>query len=427
MERMFEVGSPGAAAFSSIVGAQRCRKGAPCDLSRGVRADDPSATVSFRLRTPDPDFLFKLTEQAFAAPVPPGTPPHEVGASSVPGTGPYRIVRVDEQEVRFERNPFFHEWSHAAQPDGNPDAIVWRFVPSPKVAIALVEHGRADWMFGLLPAAAVHRLQVERPAQLHTNPTLAIDAVNMHPKPPFDDLRVRRALSYALDRRAIVRLYGGPAVATPYCQTLLPGLLGFRRYCPYTLHPHRDGVWTAPNLALARRLVAASGTRGERVVVWGSSDFPYIPHAVPAYIASVLRSLGYRASVHLVPFGDWNDSLSERMQIGAGLDWVPTYPAPSAYLPDFFGCRGFYGHGDYDPGHACDPALDRQMRQAGALQLADPRRAAALWSRIDRELVDEAWWATTVEQHPPELVSERLHNFEGNPIGDFIADQAWLH
>ena len=426
MERMFQLGSPGAGAFLSVLGAERCRKDAPCDLSRGVRSDDSGGTVSFRLRRPDPDFLFKFTSQAFTAPVPAGTPPHDVGTTAVPATGPYRIVRSDRQEVRFERNPFFHEWSYAAQPDGNPDAIVWRFVPSTENAIAQVEKGHADWLFGLLPPAALHRLQIERPAQLHTNPTLAVDAVNMHPKPPFDDIRVRRALSYAIDRRVIVRLYGGPAVATPHCQTLLPGLLGFERYCPYTLHPRRDGRWTAPNLALARRLVAASGTRGRRIVVWGSSDEPYIPHGVPAYIASVLRSLGYRASIHLVAFGDWNDSLSKRIQIGAGLDWVPNYPAPSAYLPAFFGCHGFYGHGDYDPGHACDPALDRQMRQADALQLVDPSRAAALWSRIDHELVDRAWWATTVQQHPPELVSKRLRNFEGSPIGDFIADQAWL-
>jgi peptide/nickel transport system substrate-binding protein len=426
MERMFRLGSPGAGAFLNVLGADRCRKGSRCDLSRGVRSDDAGGTVSFRLRAPDPDFLFKFTAQAFTAPIPPGTPPNEVGTNAVPATGPYHIVHVDRKEVRFERNPFFHEWSYAAQPDGNPDAIVWRFVPTTENAIAQVENGHADWLFGLLPPAALHRLQVERPAQLHTNPTLAVDAVNMHPKPPFDDIRVRRALNYAIDRRVIVRLYGGPAVATPYCQPLLPGLLGFRRYCPYTLHPLTDGRWTKPNLALARRLVAASGTSGQRIVVWGSSDFPYIPHGVPAYIASVLRSLGYRASIHLVPFGEWNDSLSKRMQIGAGLDWVPNYPAPSAYLPGFFGCHGFYGHGDYDPGHACDPALDRQMRQADALQLVDPRRAAAMWNRIDRELVDRSWWATTVQQHPPELVSKRLRNFEGSPIGDFIADQAWL-
>ena len=258
MERMFQLGSPGAGAFLSVLGAERCRKDAPCDLSRGVRSDDSGGTVSFRLRRPDPDFLFKFTSQAFTAPVPAGTPPHDVGTTAVPATGPYRIVRSDRQEVRFERNPFFHEWSYAAQPDGNPDAIVWRFVPSTENAIAQVEKGHADWLFGLLPPAALHRLQIERPAQLHTNPTLAVDAVNMHPKPPFDDIRVRRALSYAIDRRVIVRLYGGPAVATPHCQTLLPGLLGFERYCPYTLHPRRDGRWTAPNLALARRLVAAS-------------------------------------------------------------------------------------------------------------------------------------------------------------------------
>jgi ABC-type transport system substrate-binding protein len=156
-------------------------------------------------------------------------------------------------------------------------------------------------------------------------------------------------------------------------------------------------------------------------VVWGFSDNPYIPHGVPAYVASVLRSLGYRASVRLVPFARWTDEINSHAQVTATLDWVPNYPAPSAYLPGFFGC-----HGVYDPGHACDPQLDRQMRSATALQLVDPSRAAALWREIDHELVDRAWWVTTVQQHPPELVSKRLRNYEFSPIGDFIADQAWV-
>jgi hypothetical protein len=56
----------------------------------------------------------------------------------------------------------------------------------------------------------------------------------------------------------------------------------------------------------------------------------------------------------------------------------------------------------------------------------DPRRAATSWRRIDHELVDRAWCATTVQPHPPELVSKRLHNFEFSLVGDFIADQAWV-
>ena len=54
-------------------------------------------------------------------------------------------------------------------------------------------------------------------------------------------------------------------------------------------------------MARARQLVAQSGTLGERVDVWGSPDEGFIPPATTAYIASVLRELGYRVHEHLVP------------------------------------------------------------------------------------------------------------------------------
>ena len=50
----------------------------------------------------------------------------------MPGTGPYRIARVSRTEIRFVRNPLFREWSHAAQPAGNPDTIVWRTLADPR-------------------------------------------------------------------------------------------------------------------------------------------------------------------------------------------------------------------------------------------------------------------------------------------------------
>ena len=39
LERVFQLGSPGAAYFGGIVGADRCTKGKPCDLSRGIVTD----------------------------------------------------------------------------------------------------------------------------------------------------------------------------------------------------------------------------------------------------------------------------------------------------------------------------------------------------------------------------------------------------
>ena len=75
-------------------------------------------------------------------PAPPGTPSHVIDrAPFLPGTGPYKIASVSDTEVRFVRNPFFREWSHAAQPTGNPDVIVWRSVPTAQAAVTAVEHG----------------------------------------------------------------------------------------------------------------------------------------------------------------------------------------------------------------------------------------------------------------------------------------------
>ncbi len=423
IERLYRVGSQGADYFSGVLGSERCRRRpVRCTLSKGIRTDDAAGTVVFQLASPDPDFLYKLTLYSYAAPVPAGMPTRDVGSRPIPGTGPYRILPWHGGEIRFERNRFFREWSHAAQPDGNPDAIVWRFFPSFEAEAQAVKQGSADWIFGLLSPERLRRLQLELPGQVHENPTFYVDFIplNTH-APPFDDIRVRRALNLAIDRAKIVRMYGGPAAATATCQPLPPGLLGYRRYCPYTLGPRADGAWRAPDIPRARQLVTDSGTTGQLIEVWGATDELGVPRQLPAYMASVLRSLGYRTRLHVVPLASISYSMRRGFQLSVDGDWGPDYPAPSAFLPPFFSC-----HGGYSNGYVCDPEVDRKMRHAAALQVRDPRRAAALWTQIDHILVDRAYWVTTVNAHPPEFVSKRLRNFQYNPIWDFIADQAWL-
>ena len=423
IERLFRARSPGPSYFTGLIGAPECeRRPRRCDLAQGIETDDAAQTVVFRLRAPDPDFLYKLTVLAYSAPVPPGTPDWDVGAKAIPCTGPYRLGTVSARELRFERNPFFHEWSAAAQPTGNPDTIVWRYAPSQRAAVADVEQGRADWLLALIPPAQLRSLQLRHPSQVHVNPFPLVDFIPLNTRRrPFDDVRVRRALNYAVDRAKIVRWYGGSLVATPLCQPLAPGLPGYRRYCPYTRDPRSDRRWRGPDLARARQLIAASGTLGQRIVVWGASDSIGVPREVPRYIAKVLRSLGYRVKLHLVPFATITLAKRRELQLSVDGDWFPDYPAPSAYLPQFFGCRGGNSNGYF-----CDPALDRRMRRAAALQLTDRVRAASLWAAIDRQLTDEAAWVPTVNVRALEFVSSRVRNYQFSPVGGFLAHQVWL-
>jgi len=193
-------------------------------------------------------------------------------------------------------------------------------------------------------------------------------------------------------------------------EAIFPGMPGHRPYCPY-----------AGDLAAARRLVARSGTIGERIDVWGVSDEIAVPRQVPAYFASVLRSLGYVTRLHLVPSAAISERKRRSFQISVDGDWLADYPSPSSYLPQFFSCGGGYSNG-----YVCDRKLDREMRRATALDVAHPARAEVAWARVDRRITDRALWVPTVTLKAPEFVSARLRDYQFHPVWGFIADQAWV-
>jgi hypothetical protein len=53
-------------------------------------------------------------------------------------------------------------------------------------------------------------------------------------------------------------------------------------------------------------------------------------------------------------------------------------------------------------------------------------RSGALWTAIDHELVDRAYWVPTVNAGVAELVSARLGNYQYHPVWGFMAAQAWV-
>ena len=69
--------------------------------------------------------------------------------------------------------------------------------------------------------------------------------------PPFDDLRARQAVNYAIDREELGRLAGGPDVAQSTCQLVPPGFPGYTPSCPYTANPSPGGGWSGPDIARA--------------------------------------------------------------------------------------------------------------------------------------------------------------------------------
>jgi YVTN family beta-propeller protein len=431
IERDFKLGSPGAPFYRGIVGGAQCaRRPGRCDLSEGILVNEAANTVTFRLVAPDPDFLHKLT-LPYAAAVPAGVSARMPGRRPIPATGPYMIDSyVPGRHLRLVRNPYFREWSNAAQPDGYVDRIVFRLGVDPGRTVTAIERGRADYGIYDVPFAPPGKRLQRATNQVSgagdVNPLPQVHYFIMNTRiAPFDDVRVRRALNYAIDRNVLVELNGGPDAAQPTCQALPPGIPGYKRYCPYTVNPSPSGAYSGPNLATARALVRASGTAGMRVTVLTD---PRLPDT--AYVVSVLRRLGYRASARTVAGERYNHLASNsrnRTQISVG-GTLTDYPAPSNIIQTWLSCDSFKPESDLNSNRAgfCDPSVDAAIEHAFALETSDPKAANRLWAQIDREIVDQAPWLPTLNLNMIDFLSARVGNYQFHPQWGLLLDQLWV-
>ena len=388
-----------------------------CDLSRGVVADDAAGTIGIRLVEPDADLLYKLA-LPFAVALPPSVGLAAPARRPLPTTGPYRVAEFESARfLRLERNPGFRSWSVTARPDGYPDAIVARFGGSRDAAVDRVLDGRADLMFNLSEALPGRLATLRRrvPEQLRETLTPSVSWFILNTgRAPFDRVDARRAVAFALDRRAAVVAGGGRAVAHETCQILPSGFPGSRPYCPFTL-PGTGGAAGRPDLARARRLVRRSGTRGMRVEVLAPDE---VPPDVPRLVTRTLRTLGYDAVLRLQSPGRHFETLndtSKGAQIGLS-GWIADYPAPSTFL-DTFSCAALTRGSptNMNPSQLCDRKADRLMAAAKRVQAVDPSAADALWARAEHRIVDLAPAVSAYNLISADLVSDRVGNYQYQP------------
>jgi peptide/nickel transport system substrate-binding protein len=240
-------------------------------------------------------------------------------------------------------------------------------------------------------------------------------------RPPFDDLRVRRALNFATDRARLVTLEGGAEVASPTCQILPAGFPGHKPYCPYTAAPAPGRGWTSPDMARARRLVAGSGAVGERVVV----QVPEFKREVGRYFAALLDDLGYDASLRVIPDNDYFPTVYDpatRAQIGF-IGWYADYATPSNFIMPNFTCASPASRRPENASYFCDRGLARQVDRALGAQGAE---AAERWAALDRRLADLAPAVPLNNRRSVVLVSRRVGDVQHHVQWLTLLDRLWV-
>lgn len=405
IERLFLAGSPGRGLFRTIAGAGRFEAAREGGIA-GIVARDRRRELELRLTRSDPSILHVLA-LPFAHALPRGTPPAEQAGPGLASAGPYRVASHDPGSgIELVRNR-----AYATGPAGGPDRIRVRLGMSAAEAAAAVRAGRADYAqprpsaSDLTAAALASRARVRR----HVDGTTYYFFMNTR-RPPFDDVRVRRAVTLAIDRAALAREFG-PRAAVPTAQMLPPGVAG-----------RRSAASPAPDLAAARRLVAEAGATGSIVTVWGLTNEP--SPDVTARLERTLDAIGLRAGTRLWERSTMLAALaspSAPSQIGY-VRWRQDFPDAADWYPLLLGRAAIRPGGTLNYAQLADPVLERMIRRAAATW--DPGRRVRRWRAVGRAVARRAPWAPFAHTVRADIVSTRVRGYVAHPLYGFLWSRA---
>jgi peptide/nickel transport system substrate-binding protein len=398
IERLFHVGSPGVGFYTNIAGADAYAAHHAAHIS-GIVANDKTGTIAFHLVKQDGAFLDDMAIP-FAFAVPAGMPYKDISTDPQwrVATGPYMIsTYTPKQTIVLVRNPNFHQWT-AASPNGHVNEVDINIGTTPEQAVNETIDGQLDWYMEAVPPDRFTALRQQYPKQTFLFPRNNVTYFSMNTrKPPFDKLAVRQAVNYAIDRNALVKIFGGQGIPS---ETVLPPGFG-SSYQEHHLYPH--------DLTKAKQLIQQAGATGASVQIWTTNADP-APKAAQ-YLASVLSQIGLNVTgVKAVDDSVYWDTLltqSGDPQIAFN-HFDQDFPEGEDFIDTTLNGEHIVNVGNNDVSNTNDPTLNAMIDRTKLMPLGAARNAQ--WAKIDAYFMQhDAGWAPFLHLEQATFVSPRLH------------------
>ncbi|MFF3944060.1 ABC transporter substrate-binding protein [Streptomyces sp. NPDC001902] len=366
-------------------------------------------TIVFHLNKPEGDFPFLATQTSFA-PVPKAKDTGTKYENHPFSSGPYRVVgnENDGEHLVLERNT---HWDPKTDEERKayPDRIDVRSGLDAAVINQRLSSGSGKDAAAVttdtnLTAAELAKItgDKELAGRVGTGHFGYTDYVSFNPKvKPFDNPKVRQAISYAVDRSTVVNALGGSSLAEP-ATTFLPAQESFG-YTPYDAFP----AGKSGDAAKAKELLKEAGYPNGLTVTL-THDSSGGDEQGPE-VATALQDALKKAGITVKLEGLESSAYSEKIHglktepgfflAGWGADW----PSGGPFLAPIFDGRQIVKDGyNFNNAQLDDPAVNQEIDEIN--KLTDLKAAAVRWGALDKKIGEQALTVPLV--HP---VYKRLY------------------
>ncbi|GAA2515336.1 ABC transporter substrate-binding protein [Streptomyces longisporus] len=389
----------------------------PYKDKKGLSAiETPDArTIVFHLNKPEGEFPYLATQTQFT-PVPKSKDTGTKYAQHPVSSGPYKVVKNENngEHILLERNPY---WSTAtdAERKAYPDKVDVKSGLDPSVINQRLSASQAtdatsvtvDTNLGPAELAKVTG-DKELASRVGTGHFGQTDYIAFNPTvKPFNDVRVRQAISYAIDRSSVINAAGGSALAEA-ATTYLPDQKSFG-YTPYDLFPAgRTG-----NPAKAKELLAQAGYKNGLTVTLTHSNaknFETSPEIATA-VQDALKQSGITVKLQGLEDNDYSDKIHNvKTEPGFFLThWGADWPSGGPFLAPIFDGRQIVKDGaNFNTGLLNDKSVNAEIDAIN--KLTDLDAAAKRWGALDKKIGEQALTVPLFHPVYKRLVGKDIRN-----------------
>jgi oligopeptide transport system substrate-binding protein len=385
--------------YEGVVGASEAVAGKTKTIS-GVKVVDPQ-TIQFQLKSPDLSFLYALSME-FCDVVPKEwVAKWGKNINRHPlGTGPFYMTEwTTGRAITLLKNPNYWNADKVYL-----DGVDFTFNLTPSNALLKLQRGEVDILGDNIPPADVARVtnDPQWKPYVYSQPLIATTYLFMNStKKPFDDVKVRQALSWAIDRDKLVKLQSGQAVSL------------------YQIYPRNlpgaepDKVYYGYDPAKAKALLAEAGyPNGFKTVIYTSNVDP-MPKLVQSMQAD-LKAVGVEAGIQTMDRATYYNFSSDAAKTQMGTtDWFLDFPDPVDWIVPFF-TEANAVQGGLNTAYYVDPWVEQATDEAQAMTDADQRLAK--YTEIQQHIMEQAPYITLYSPVMTTMCSKNVGGFYLHPV-----------